>query len=100
MVMPTHAMSDAVGHCLERAHHVRVGADLLRIVLAPAGLGVDLLVLHLVRCQGLEDAIADDAVEDERVDVVPWSIAPTSLGAMADPDAFALRELDLTPHGA
>ena len=31
-----------------------------------------------------------------RVDVVPWSIAPTSLGAMADPDAFALRELDLT----
>ena len=33
----------------------------------------------------------------KRVDVVPWSIAPTSLGAIvADPDAFALRELDLT----
>ena len=41
-------------HRLERARDARqgVGVDLLRIVLAPAGLGVDLLVLHLVRCQG------------------------------------------------
>ena len=45
----------APGHRLERLRDARQGVcvDLLRIVLAPAGLWVDLFVLHLVRGEGL-----------------------------------------------